>query len=199
MPTASQAAVATAVTAEDTRVAAEPTAPLVYAKATPAGAGMIFQTGLAPFSAIDYSIDNRWQETVAGAIIQVYAGSYSDDWNQGVVVVLGRTGASYPTPGKHGFVYVVSAVGEQLTLRARDGTTFVFDVPTRSFLPTDPNDTATPTGTPLPTLLPQTTPDARSSSVFGGLPPAIATSPPTPGTATVAPTPASDATATSGQ
>jgi hypothetical protein len=52
---------------------------------------------------------------------------------------------SYNTPTKHGAVRIVDAASEVLELEAEDGTTFYFDVASRSFV-----DGGTPVTTPQP-------------------------------------------------
>lgn len=62
--------------------------------------------------------------------------------DQGAIMVetTDRAGAviggpiTYNTPTRAGFVTVVGAVGERLTLRAEDGTLFTFDVPSRQWV-----------------------------------------------------------------
>jgi hypothetical protein len=41
---------------------------------------------------------------------------------------------TYNTPTQAGAVQVIDAVGERLTLKAKDGTLFYFDVPSRQWL-----------------------------------------------------------------
>jgi len=114
----------------------------------PAGAGTIFENGQAPFSAMEYLFQNRWEEERAdGTRVVVYAGvqgsALDPSRTQGVVVVvvLGTDGnpiaeqsGRYPTPSRAGSVRVTDATGEVLTLAADDGTMFRFDVGSRTYM-----------------------------------------------------------------
>ncbi|MDZ7296201.1 MAG: hypothetical protein ONB14_12375 [candidate division KSB1 bacterium] len=114
-----------------------------------AGAGTIIENGQAPFSAMEYLFENRWEEKRAdGTRVVVYAGvqgsALDPSRTQGVavVVVLGADGnpiagesGRYPTPTKAGPVRVTDAIDRVLTLTADNGTTFRFDVSSRAYLP----------------------------------------------------------------
>jgi hypothetical protein len=103
---------------------------------TPAGAGTIVESGLAPFGS-GFVVENRWYEQRGAEQLIVYAGGSRADPSQGVLAVAlttSRGGGFYPTPTKAGSVHVVAAVGERLTLISKNGATFVFDIPTRSFV-----------------------------------------------------------------
>lgn len=113
-----------------------------------AGAGTIVDTGMAPMPSAVYAGQNRWYESKGGDNIIVYAGAEGRDHAQGVLIVAvenstnpgtkqvsGATGGHYLTPEKAGAVRIVDAKGEQLTLQSASGTTFIFDVASRTFLP----------------------------------------------------------------
>jgi len=132
----------------------------------PAGAGAISE-GVAGYSSISYSIQNRWDENTEGGSVRiiVWAGAVADPAGgpspKGVVLVdvhqryldgnVTRTRqvdyVKRLTPCQGGPVRVVDAVGEVLTLQSASGHTFTFDVPARQFLP-PPGATPTPTPNP---------------------------------------------------
>jgi len=129
-------------------------APTSAVRATPsialphraAGNGTIVETRQAKVSPTEFLGQNRWVEQVGNAGIAVYAGASRSDPTQGVVVVsvegkdpltrppAGLVGGTYPTPTRAGAVHVVDATGERLTLAAANGATFIFDVPSRSYV-----------------------------------------------------------------
>jgi len=95
----------------------------------------ILDVQISPFSAHDAIITNRWQGTVGGVFVVVYAGRLTQTPDQGLVAVsLGEPGQpnfslqQYPTPTKSGSVHITSANGSLLTLVSDKGQTFVFDV-----------------------------------------------------------------------
>lgn len=113
-----------------------------------AGAGTIVESRLAPVPGVAFKAQNQWFETKNGVVIAVYAGAGTEqDENQGIVVVqsqaehAGGVPAAVPadnmyrTPTKSGPVHITDADGERLTLLSTDGTKFVFDVASRTFLP----------------------------------------------------------------
>ncbi len=111
----------------------------------PAGAGTIVESGLAPLPEY-YLFENEWYERKADKVIQVYAGRYTQDAAQGLVMVSesaldgnplpgGGSGGVYVTLEKHGSVHIIGATGERLVLQAQDGTTFIFDVAALKFVP----------------------------------------------------------------
>jgi hypothetical protein len=69
--------------------------------------------------------------------------------DQGGVVVIpygAAPGGFLPTPGANGSVSVVSAQGAVLTLESTDGTVFVFDVASQTFVEApSPTTTSEPT------------------------------------------------------
>ncbi len=180
-PRASLADEARQVAALATQAAAAPTAtpctfPCLPADepGTPAGAGFIFPWYGAIFPGeVARTERNAWIEQKEGAEITVHAGAMSSgssdtNWTQGAVFVQQSNRPVYQiddylTPTKDGSVRIASASGEQLTLVAKDGTTFIFDVPSRHFI-----------AAPLP---------ASTSSVI----PTAAASTQQPSTATVSP------------
>lgn len=112
---------------------------LPSAPRTPAGAGTVVESGLAPFAGSLYTFENRWFKPSGDADLVVYAGAERADPLQGLVAVrlIRRTlgpAALYRTPTRAGAVRVAAADGERLTLVSRSGTRFVFDVSSRSFV-----------------------------------------------------------------
>jgi hypothetical protein len=96
----------------------------------------IFEEKQAPFPPSQIRVNNRWQGTVNGQEVIVFAGMTHD--NQGVVVVLNRKDGhladmnSYNAPVKSG-LRVTAENNGQLTLQSENGSTFTFDVSSRSF------------------------------------------------------------------
>ncbi len=119
----------------------------------PLGAGILVESGMAPFSPLIYLVRNHWYEVVNGKTIVVYAGLLTDEpgvssrGSQGIVIVdNGGQWARFPTPTKAGAVRIVDAKGERLVLLSDSGVTFYFDVPVQRFVSslTDAAPTATP-------------------------------------------------------
>lgn len=80
---------------------------------------------------------NYWVGHVRDQWVSVYAGSPDADPTQGGVVVVpygSPPGDFLPTPVAPGSVKIVSAQGTALTLLGADGTTFVFDVQSESYV-----------------------------------------------------------------
>ncbi|MGH8527233.1 MAG: hypothetical protein ACREXY_24415, partial [Gammaproteobacteria bacterium] len=80
---------------------------------------------------------NYWVGHVRDQWVSVYAGSQDADPNQGGVVIEpygAPPGQFLPTPVAAGSVKIVSAEDTRLTLLAMDGTSFVFDVESESFV-----------------------------------------------------------------
>lgn len=101
--------------------------------------------------------NNLWAGYVNGQVVQIATGSVRDDsWQdhpnwpvQGAIRVTinydGLKAITYPTPSRHGTVHFVAACGSTLVLQATDGTTFVFDAATLTYVN---NLTACPVPTP---------------------------------------------------
>lgn len=91
-----------------------------------------------PFPAAQFTVANMWQDVVNGRLVHVYAGARGDDPSQGAVIVQ-TDGVDGPagnfdlaTPVKAGAVRIVAANGTKLTLQAKNGATFMFDVLART-------------------------------------------------------------------
>jgi hypothetical protein len=127
-----------------------PTAPFTY---PPTGTS---ENGYDIASGKMLQIDalNGWRGIWDGKAIGVYAGSSEPD--QGIIVVVINSGlfGYFPTPTKHGGVRVVSEHNNRLTLVSTDGTTYYFDIPAMSYVPSltvfAPSITPPPTRTPVP-------------------------------------------------
>ncbi len=149
------------------RITFEPTRPPCLAPADiphrAAGNGTVLEEGSSIFPG-HYLIENQWWETVGGQCIHVFAGARRGDgandlpkpWQGMVFVLLSALdgtrlpgGGTYETPSKVGSVKIVAAQGQRLVLKADDGTTFYFDLPTRQFVPS-----LTATVTPVKPTLP---------------------------------------------
>ncbi len=121
-----------------------------------AGAGRIVEDSQTGFSSEAGLFRNQWQreaDSPQGRVYtHVYAGVEKRDPLQGLLLMEVITQSqstsfgSYRTPLRVGPIRVIDAVGEQLTLRADDGTLFTFDVPTRQWV--------TPAPSPVPSTLP---------------------------------------------
>lgn len=103
----------------------------------------IFESRQAPFPAALYTITNQWQDVVSGMHVQVYAGAETSALSQGLVVV--RTispdlrmvqTATYRTAISDGALHIVASHGDQLTLTATKGASFIFDVVSRTLTQT---------------------------------------------------------------
>jgi hypothetical protein len=95
-----------------------------------------------------YSFTNYWVGQVDGAYFQVSAGSMDESPNQGGVVVVpygAGPGGFIPSPTASGSLSIVSAAGEVLDLESPDGTVFVFDVASQTFVLSSPTPTSEPT------------------------------------------------------
>jgi len=146
-----------------TRIAVEPTAaPYHPYPAIKAGSGAIVQSGMSALPPQLYNFQNHWFEDEPDWPVVVWAGALAQDLEQGVVVVDAEGNeislrGEYLTPGRDGSVRVISAIGEQLTLQATDGTTFVFDLPSHSFLGSSAASTSGSTADPTVTDQPVAT------------------------------------------
>ncbi len=86
--------------------------------------------------------ENSYFGSLNGEHIAIFAGASEKDTLQGVVgVARGQVGSNtddvyqeYLTPTKHGWVRITAVNGSQVSLVAKDGTPFVFDLATRTFV-----------------------------------------------------------------
>ncbi len=108
-----------------------------------AGAGTIVEIGQAPFSPMQYRIENQWYAEVNNEVIIAFAGLQrephempQDNLGQGVVVVAGRSSdaasftrptRTFLTPTKAGPLRIVDADGMTLKLTTPDGTVYLLD------------------------------------------------------------------------
>lgn len=85
---------------------------------------------------------NKWGERVGDHNILVCAGNKPMDQSQGAILVVAVSPSAgivggpdvYYTPTQDGWLKIVDAVGERLTLQSNNGTLFYFDVPTRQWV-----------------------------------------------------------------
>ncbi len=110
-----------------------------------AGAGVIYdEAGPTEFDK-QVHIVNFWWETMGDERLLVCAGRTLSltEPSQGAILIALENAATgsiigtpqmYPTPSRQGYVRVIDAVGERLTLRAEDGALFYFDVPSRQWV-----------------------------------------------------------------
>lgn len=139
-----------------------PTPPLTPEELAPhqtAGAGVIWEErSVAPCAKV-MAVMNHWVETQSNQEIGVCAGAEGarEDPQRGRVAVFTISTSSYAilsgpdlyqTPLRAGPVRLVGGIGEQLTLRAEDGTLFYFDVPTRQWLTPTPGPSPPPSPAP---------------------------------------------------
>lgn len=122
----------------------------------------LYDTGLAPYSSMEYAFDNQWQGHLDGDIVFVYAGQlgyFGKDVGRGVLVMDSNVtglGGSFDAPVGVGSLHIVSYEGTVLTIQAATGETFYFDAQSRAF--TDASGNPVPTDSPTPTPAPQFTP-----------------------------------------
>lgn len=150
---------------------------------TPAGPGFLVTGTHALYRA---GVVNEWMERAAdGTKVTVSAGDVAPNGGvlvpvpplpptsqQGAVFVQVDNGALNPppieiyrTPGRDGALRIISVQGERLTMRAADGTPFVFDLPSRSFIASPGDATATDTPTAISTI------ETLATIAAGGIPP----------------------------
>ncbi|MGC8635383.1 MAG: hypothetical protein ACP5VP_12160 [Candidatus Limnocylindrales bacterium] len=106
-----------------------------------AGAGELYDGATQLPGQTGIVVANVWVEQQQGRIVDVFAGGVVDDPTKGVVTVaiwnssraVWLGGGTSFAPGDHGALRIVGATGETLSLRATDGSTITFDVPTLSF------------------------------------------------------------------
>lgn len=146
--------------------------PPVFPPTETPGPTATLQVGIQQGNYVSYSrdifiptenINNLWADFVNGNAVQVFAGSQAEqdeNWRQdhpewvaqgaqGVLYVVVNYDwlkhNLYPTPSRHGAVHFIAACGTKLVLQAADGTTFVFDAATLSYVDNAP---VCPTVTP---------------------------------------------------
>lgn len=126
----------------------------------PAGTGMILEDGMVDLQSKAGSFKNQWYKQLDNGEIRVYAGAEKRAPLQGLIVVSvrmrpqPRSIESYRTALQVGPVRVVSASGDQLTLRADGGTLFYFDLATRQWVTATPGPSPSPMLSPLPSPSP---------------------------------------------
>jgi hypothetical protein len=88
-------------------------------------------------------LGSGWRGIVNGEYMDVWAGAYKYDADQGVLLVFTRTltlsrssgeRPEYTTPARVGSVRIVAADGLRLTLEAGNGQQFIFDAGTRQWV-----------------------------------------------------------------
>ncbi len=80
-------------------------------------------------------ISNCWQGVRGEKILQVFAGSLSDQTGQAVVIIfqenpdqMNYTATIMPIPGVKGMLRIVSVKDEKMTLKAEDKSKVIFDL-----------------------------------------------------------------------
>ncbi len=101
----------------------------------------------------EYSFLNLWEDSSPSVNLAVYAGSESADMTQGIVYIQQEDRVTYQlnsdvylTPEPDGPVTVTAADGHVLTLSAEDGTTFTFDVDSRTWSVPSPSPSSSSGG-----------------------------------------------------
>jgi hypothetical protein len=93
----------------------------------------------APFATSQVHVQNSWQGIVNGQELAVFAGVFHDS-SKGLVTVVTRVNGhwhdinGYYTPAEAGAVRVTAEIGGKLTLQSENGTTFTFDIASRTFV-----------------------------------------------------------------
>ncbi len=94
----------------------------------------------SPFQSQEALIENQWQGWINGELFTMYAGNITHTPEQGFVAVYhGHTAGKdftlekYLTPNKAGAVKITAVNNFQFTLISENGTTFIFDLPSRTF------------------------------------------------------------------
>src|SRR5579859_3283678 len=122
----------------------------------PAGAGTILEDGQSSSLLAFGHFQNQWFEQRDTQTIRVYAGADAHDDQQGLLVVTIHSPGQQPqeqvflTPQRAGWIRVVDAVGERLTLQAQNTSLLYFDLPIHQWIP------ITPTALPAPSSQPVT-------------------------------------------
>ena len=135
--------------------------------------GMIDNDNMAAVSHMEYTMTNGWMGQVNGDDVRIDAGGRNNksgliqDDAQGVIVIttysidgdnawgLNWSTETIDAPIPNTGVLTITAVtNNRLTLRAKNGAIFYFDVPTRRFVDSLAAAVGVPTVTPLPTALP---------------------------------------------
>jgi hypothetical protein len=131
---------------------------------TPFDTQVPFPTGTREGEMVKFSAEkmflealNGWDGYLNGISVVIYAGSETEEEEQGAIVILLRLPNRFfsekvLTPTKHGGVRVVAEQNNRLTLLAADGEIFYFDVPARRFVASLTE--IVPTATPPPTYTP---------------------------------------------
>jgi hypothetical protein len=155
--------------AQVTAAAAVPTAPPVTDTPAPVGSPYQPPLGISDRSHLgvhpcDCAFLNSWGGEQNGWYLAVYAGNWERDPDQGLLMTINQTidghtttGDLFSTPTREGAVRIVSATGLQLTLRSTNGTQYIFDAGTDTWIypPVTP--------TTVPTMLPTTSPTVLST------------------------------------
>jgi hypothetical protein len=84
---------------------------------------------------LDTKVINQWSGIINDHYTDVYAGAIAANPTQGVIIINQEWGDSvaYPTPTKHGAVEIIKEDQLKLTLRAKDGTIFIFNIKSKSY------------------------------------------------------------------
>jgi hypothetical protein len=110
-----------------------------------------------------FIIDNAWQELVDGRYITVFAGAFSEDPDQGVLVIYDDSSDKYTifaSPSKDGGFRIVTAENFNLTLETTKKVKVYFDVLHPSFANSMNRDGG---ATITPFMFPTATPTASST------------------------------------
>jgi hypothetical protein len=139
-----------------------PTTPQIGPEHREAGAGMLIHGACGELFRNDNLDTNRWVEKLSDRSFLVCAGSDRNDPSQGTLFITAWSlngkgqlpgkqplpAGWFPTPSRLGTVTIVDAVGEVLTLKAKDGALFYFDVGASKYVDGPPRPA--PAKTPSP-------------------------------------------------
>jgi hypothetical protein len=117
---------------------APPAVPRATAEPLPTG---LFESSDPVLAKAGYRIANHWRGVLGSDYVDLYAGARESDLAQGVVVfqLTDRADLNNPrtntiaTPSRHGLVSITTIQGGDISVRAADGTTFVFNLSTGRF------------------------------------------------------------------
>jgi len=104
-----------------------------------------------PFSPNYIKVNNIWRGQIGTEIFMVYAGFYTKNKEQGIMIVLPVSKMEnmdyqiFPTETESGGLEIIKYEGALLTIQSKKGTIFIFDVASRKYLDVNPQ-----TQTPIP-------------------------------------------------
>lgn len=106
-----------------------------------------------------FDVTNLWVEYRDGSIINIYAGAFQTDANQGGVVVIIRSPdgwfeKGFATPNKDGALKITDWQNERLVLVSANGKVFYFDIPALQYVASLKEIVSSATPLPTSTITP---------------------------------------------